>query len=269
LDTTTEVGPFGYLFPQLRDKQALVIFGDKPAALVTTPANLPYPSIITYKADAKLSDEGTLDSKMEYMSRGDDEVPVRAAFRRVPQSHWNELVQQISFGLGFAGTVSDVTASVPEGTTDPVRFSYVYNRKNYSDWSEHQISMPGLPFSMPEVKQDEAHAKDPIWLGAPTQMTSDAKVEIPLGYNAELPQDVALVRDYAEYRVTYKLEKGVLISHRELLSKLDSVPPIERDDFISFYKQIQEDRNRFIPLIPSTDSVTKLNNRTKKKKLRK
>jgi len=62
---------------------------------------------------------------------------------------------------GFGGTVSDVTASSPEATGESFHFSYTYNRKDYSDWSDHQINMPGLPFGLPMVKDDEAHSKDP------------------------------------------------------------------------------------------------------------
>src|SRR5208282_1161302 len=42
LDTTPEVAPFGYLVARLRDKQALVMSGDKSTQLVTTPADPPF-----------------------------------------------------------------------------------------------------------------------------------------------------------------------------------------------------------------------------------
>src|SRR4029077_8569717 len=92
LDTTAEVGPFGYLLPQLRDKQALVMPGDKPAILVATPPNLPFPSIDTFTIEGKLNEEGTLESKMDYTSRGDAEIVLRSAFRQVPQPQWKDLV---------------------------------------------------------------------------------------------------------------------------------------------------------------------------------
>ena len=251
LDTTTEVGPFGYLLPQLRDKQALVMIGDKPAMLVTTPANSPFPSIETFTIDGKLSEEGTLESKMDYSSRGDAEILLRAAFRQVPQAQWKDLVQQVSYGLNFAGTVSDVTASSPESTVAPFHFSYNYNRKDYPDWSTHQITVPGLPFSLPQVSEEDSHAKDPIWLGPVLQIISDAKVELPKGYAPELPSDVVLVRDYAEYRATYRQDRDVLISHRELQIKISQVPDAEMDDYKKFTKNLGEDVNRYVVLTSS------------------
>jgi tetratricopeptide (TPR) repeat protein len=252
LDTTAEVGPFGYLLPQLRDKQALVMPGDKPAILVTTPPNLPFPSVDTFTIDGKLSEDGTLESKMDYTSRGDGEIALRAAFRQVPQPQWKDLVQQVSYGLNFAGTVNEVTASSPESTAAPFHFSYSYNRKDYPDWSTHQINVPGLPLSLPSVSEEEAHAKDPIWLGPVLKLVSDAKVELPKGYTPELPSDVVLVRDYAEYRATYRQDRDILISHRELQIKVSQVPDAEREDYKKFTKNLGEDVNRFVVLSSSS-----------------
>ncbi len=248
LDTTAEVGPFGYLLPQLRDKQALVIPGDKPAILVTTPAKLPFSSIETFTIDGKLNEEGTLESKMDYTSRGDAEIVLRAAFRQVPQPQWKDLVQQISYGLNFVGTVSEVNASSPESTAAPFHFSYSYTRKDYPDWSTHKITVPGFPFSLPPVSEEEAHAKDPIWLGPVLLLISDVKVELPKGYAPEIPSDVVLVRDYAEYRATYRKDRDVLISHRELQIKVSQVPEAEREDYKKFTKNLVEDVNRYVVL---------------------
>ena len=252
LDTTTEVGPFGYLVPVLRGKQAMIILGDKPVVLAKTPADPPFQNFIKFSADGKLSAEGTLDSKMEYSSRGDDEVLLRSVFRRVPQPQWTELVQRISMGLGFGGTVSDVTASSPEDTTSPVRFTYTYNRKNYSDWSEHRISLPGIPFSLPAMKEDEAHAKDPIWLGPAVHIVSDAKVELPTGYTPGIPEGVVLLRDYAEYHSNYSQDHGLLSSHQDLQILLSQVPDSERDDYKSFVKSVGDESGRYIVLTSSS-----------------
>src|SRR5260370_3185335 len=118
------------------------MFGDNSARLVTTPVEPPYASRQTFKIDGKLSDNGTLEAKVEDTARGDSEVALRSAFRRIPQSQWKDLVQQISYGLGYAGTVSDIIASTPEGIAEPFHFSYSYNRKDYPDSSNHQITAP-------------------------------------------------------------------------------------------------------------------------------
>ena len=246
LDTTAEVGPFGYLLPQLRDKQALVIPGDKPATLVRTPADLPFANVNTFTVDGKLNEDGTLESQMDYTTRGDSELVLRGAFRQVPQPQWQELVQQVSYGLNFAGTVSDVTAGAPENTSEAFHFSYRYNRKDYPDWSKREITVPGLPFVVPQVSEQEAHAKDPIWLGPPLQLVSNTKVAFPKGYAPDLPSDVVVIRDFAEYRSTYKSDHGALVSHRELQIKMSQVPDAELADYKKFAKELGEDVSRQI-----------------------
>jgi len=244
LDTTIEVAPFGYLVPRLRDKPALVMSGEKSIQLVTTPADLPFPSTQAFKIDGKLSDDGTFEAKVEDTARGDGEVLMRTAFRQVPQPQWKDLVQQISYGLGYSGTVSDVRASTPEAIGEPFDFSYSYNRKDYPDWkSDHHFTVPGLPFYMPPVRDD---AKYPIWLGPPTETVSDSKVEIPNGYKAQTPSDVDLKYDFAEYHASYSQDHGVLIAKRRFLSKLHEVPVAEFDDYRNFLKNLQNDVNQYV-----------------------
>ena len=253
LDTTPEVAPFGYLLTPLRDKQALVMSGEKSIQLVTTPADPPFPSTQAFKIDGKLSDDGTLEAKVEDTTRGDAEVVLRAAFRRIPQPQWKDLVQRISYQLGYAGTVSDVSASTPEAISAPFHFSYSYNRKDYPTWkSDQQITVPGLPFYMPPVKDD---AKYPVWLGPPLETVSDSKVELPQGYKPQLPSNVDLKYDFAEYHASYSQDQGVIIAKRWLLIKLHEVPVADFDDYRSFLKNLQNDVNRYVQTSPSSAPV--------------
>lgn len=244
LDTTIEVAPFGYLVMRLRDKQALVMSGEKSIRLVSTPADPPSPSTEAFKIEGKLSDDGTFEAKVEDTTQGDGEVLVRAAFRQVPQPQWKDLVQRISYAMGYAGTVSDVNVSAPEAIDEPFHLSYSYDRKDYPDWkSDHHFTVPGLPFFMPPVRDD---AKYPIWLGSPAEAVSDSKVEIPKGYDLQTPSNVDLKYDFAEYHASYSRDQGVLIAKRRLLSKLHEVPVAEFDDYRSFLKNLQNDVNQYV-----------------------
>jgi tetratricopeptide (TPR) repeat protein len=243
LDTTPEVAPVGYLLQQLRDKQALVMAGENSTQLVTTPADPPFPSTQTFRIDGKLSDDGTFEAKIEDTTRGENEVALRAAFRRVPQPQWKDLMQQISYAMGFAGTVSDFSASAPQAIGEPFHFAYSYNRRSYPDWTNHQFTVPGLPFFMPPVKDD---AKYPVWLGPPLETVSDSRVGIPLGYTPLVPSNVDLKYDFAEYRASYFDDRGVLVADRRLVIKLREVPVAELDDYRTFLKNLQNDVNRYV-----------------------
>jgi tetratricopeptide (TPR) repeat protein len=243
LDTTPEVGPLGYLLTPLRDKPALVMLGEKSAQLINTPADPPFTSSQAFKIEGKLRDDGSFEAHIQDTSRGDAEFIIRSAFRRLPQPQWRDLVQQISYGLGYAGTVSDVSAGAPDLLAEPFHFSYSYNRKDYPDWANHQFTVPGVPFYMPPAKDD---TQDPVWLGPPLETVSDSKVELPKGYKPQIPSDVDLKYDFAEYHATYSQDHDVLSAKRRLVVKLREVPVAELDDYRSFIKKLQNDVNRYV-----------------------
>jgi tetratricopeptide (TPR) repeat protein len=257
LDSTPEVAPFGYLLQPLRDKQALVMSGENSIRLVNTPADPPFPGSIAFKIDGKLSEDGTFDAKIEDTVRGDAEIIVRAAFRQIPQAQWKDLVQQISYGLGYSGTVSDVSVTTPEAISEPFHFAYSYNRKDYPDWSNRQFTVPGLPFYMTQLKDD---ANYPLWLGPPLESVSESKVQLPQGYRPKVPLDVHLKYDFAEYHAAYSIsaDQGALIAKRRVLIKLHEVPVAQFADYRNFVKSIQNDVNQYVqtsvnmPLRPNT-----------------
>src|SRR5207245_11300006 len=142
-NNTPKVYSVEYHLPPVGVKQALVIADDKPPVLVTTPAEPLSSAVQSFQTAAKLNDDGTLEGSIENKVQGDDtEVGFRAAFRTVSASEWKVLTKRISYGLGFAGTVSEVIASSPEATSEPFRLAYHYHRKDYPDWENHQINAP-------------------------------------------------------------------------------------------------------------------------------
>ncbi len=258
LDTTPEIAPFGYLLQRLRDKPALVMLGDSSSRLVTTPIDPPFPNSEAFKIDGKLSEDGTLEAKIEDTSRGDSEVVLRAAFRQVAEPQWKDLMQRISYAMGYAGTVSDASASKPEGLGEPFHLAYSYNRKDYPDWkSDKRITVPGMPFFMPPIRDDATY---PVWLGPPLDALSDSKVELPPGYKPQIPPNVDLKYDFAEYHAAYNLDHGVLIAKRRLLTKLREIPVAEFDDYRSFVKNLDNDVNRYVYMETSPSSAAAVPN---------
>jgi tetratricopeptide (TPR) repeat protein len=255
IDTTPEVAPFGLLIPRLRDKQALVMMGEKSTQLVTTAGDPPFPSTETFKIEGKINDEGTFVAKAAVTSRGDSELLTRLAFRQVPQPQWKELVQQISYGLGYSGTVSDVSASAPESIADAFHFSYSYNRKDYPDWKSNQrFTVPGLPFTMPPLRDDASY---PVWLGSPMELVSDSKVELPPGRQPQTPSNVDLKYDFAEYHGSYSQKNGALIANRRLLTKMREIPVAKFEDYRNFIKNMDNDVNQYVETSGAADDLDK------------
>ncbi len=249
LDTTTEVGTFQYLLAPLRNKHALVIWGDRPAELINTPEDLPFPATENFHMDAKLSGDGTLQGDAEISTRGDVEYVFRSAFRTVPMPQWKELAQRISLNLGFGGEVSDVTASPPEKTDEPFRFSYKYVRKEYADWPNRRILAPAPAMALPLLTDEAAASSVPLWLGPPLELAFHSQIEIPKGYSLEVPASIHVKRDFAEFDSTYTLKDGKLISDRHLRTISVELPKTASDQYIKFCKTIQNDYQAFIPLL--------------------
>ncbi|OLB87217.1 MAG: hypothetical protein AUI17_03065 [Acidobacteriales bacterium 13_2_20CM_2_55_5] len=249
LDTTPEVAPFAYLSSGLRDKQALVMAEDKLPTLIMTPADPPLKPSQVFRIDAKLSDTGTLQGKIARSVQGDDnEVALGIAFRRVPLPKWKDLIQQISYLSGFAGDVSDVTAGSPEKIDEAFHFAYTYTRKDYPDWSDRRISSPLPPIMLPPVQEKDGKPSFPIWLGSPTDVHLESHVELPKGYSPELPKNVDLKEDFAEYHATYAIKDGMLLTQRAFLVKLREVPVSKYELYKKFSKVVENDHNLYIAL---------------------
>ena len=251
LDTTAEVAPFAYLISPLRDKQALVIHSGS-STLVTTPAVAPSRGLLTFRIRAKLADSGTLEGKIDRTFQGDDNaVLLRAAFRSLPMPQWKDLIQQISYNSGFAGDVSDAVADSPEKIDDPFHFSYTYTRKEYPDWSNKRLSSPLPPITLPAISDKDEKPSHPIWLGGPVEVSFESLVDLPKDYTPDLPQDVTLNEDFAEYHASYSLKDGALRTERHFLLKLREVPLSEYEAYRKFSKSIADDHERYIALSSS------------------
>jgi tetratricopeptide (TPR) repeat protein len=248
LDTTPEVAPFAFLLSPLRDKQALLIRRDN--SLLTTTPDFPSSDVLqTFRMEAKLTDSGTLEGKVDRTVQGDDqEVLLRAAFRTVPMPQWKDLIQRISYSTGFAGDVSDVTAGTPEKIDEAFHFSYTYTRKEYPDWSNHRISSPLPPILLPAAADTDDKPPHPIWLGSPSKIRLESLVTLPKGYAPELPKNVDLHNDFAEYRASYSVKDGVLITERHLILKKPEIPVSQYEAYKKFSKAIADDRDLFIVL---------------------
>jgi len=252
LDTTPEVGPFGYLLPGLRDKWALVVPDKGEARLVKTPADPPYPEYFHVRAKATLDDSGTLNSKIQLAFRDDSELIFRLAFRQAGQPQWNEVMQKISQNLGYGGTVSNVTVTPPEQTQTPFQITYDYKRKNYGDWTDKKIVPPFPPIFITPVPDDAAAKTKPIKLGTPEESDYVASITLPTDLTPQLPAAVHLNTPFGTYDATYTfafaVSGGVLRVERKLITQAREIPPAKMDAYGTFEKSIESDEQTMIQL---------------------
>ena len=250
LDTTPEVAPFGYLIAGLRDKQALVVPDNGPAQLVKTPPDPPFKSFMNFEAEGTLNDAGTFDAKMKITLRGDAELLYRYAFRRAGQPQWKDVMQKASLILSFAGTVSDVALSPIDDTDEPFRIEYSYNRKEFGDWANRQITLPCPPMSLPDPPSEADTPKHPkpIQLGSPLEALNSGNMKLPSNSHPHLLPSLDLHEPFADYHTAYSVSNGILHFERRLTIKSREVMPAQFDSYRKFTKAITDDENTFITL---------------------
>jgi len=246
LDTTPEVAPFGHLIPPLRGRQALAVLPSGGAHLIDTPINPPVPNYELFQVDSSIDEKGTLDAKMKLEERGDGEVALRLAYRATPQNSWQELTQKIVAGMGFAGTVSDVSVEQPEDTAQPFWISYSYHRTDFPDWKNHRISLPAPPFFIPDLNEEQKLSKAPLPLGALQDVTYDTTVKFPKGFSPLLPQKVERKYDFAEFSATYSFKEDTLHGTLHFKTLLNEVPGADRSKFAILTKTVEDTERSYI-----------------------
>jgi len=247
MDTTSEVAPFRLLAFPLRDKQALVIPPSDPPSAVAphlepTPADTPMPDLEASEIEGKINDLGKLEAHVHYEFRGDEELMLRSVFRRVPQSNWQRVVENINAGLG--GDVTNLKVSDPAATREPFTLSYDVSKVNFLDWSKKktEMALPLVQFSLPDADGDDTDADaEPLKLGPRAEYSYKIQLELPSKYTAHVPLAFSLKRDYAEYEATYKIEGGTFTAGRKLALHQSELPAPRTPDYLSFRRAVADD----------------------------
>jgi tetratricopeptide (TPR) repeat protein len=237
LDSTAEVAPYGLIMYQLRNKEALLASGDANAGLHRTVADSPVKNVLSINIDGKYTETGAMDATVELTAQGDSDLPIRMAFREVPQARWQNVLEYLSArAWGLNGDVSDVRIPALEDTTKPFRLTFHFHRDGY-----FVVPSAGVNFSvLPPLGQ--AHAKpadkknpsEPVDVGPAGEQISRVKIQVPSNYTIHVPTDTRMSRDYGEYSSTYNLTKTTLQAERHMTLKVNELPATRRADFESF-----------------------------------
>ncbi len=244
MDTTTEVAPFRMLSANLRGKKALVIPRDGSAPrLMETPPDPPFPSTQDVKITGSISELGRLEAHVQYTLRGDNELPLRMAFRRTPQNRWKQIAQIVAYSDGLSGEILEVKPSDPADTAEPFRLEYRVSLPNFFDWSskKSQLRVPLPGIGMPGVDEDAEPDDEPLELGSPADIHTSLELTLPAHYSARAPVPVGLTRDYAEYRSRYKVEASKLTAERTMRFLLREIPSARARDYAAFSRAVRSD----------------------------
>jgi hypothetical protein len=260
-DPSIEVAPFGLLPPGLRGKAALWIrklpdcgpTADCVAPLwATVPIEPPFAAFQKVHVDATLASSGTLDAKVKYTMRGDNELLLRVAFHHAPKEDWKNVAQLIALSDGFRGEIINVTASDPYDTRNPFAVEYEIKEPKLVNWSKTPLRIPallpllGLPD--PAGKTAVGAAVKPIDLGTPLDVEVSATVRVPEGTGAEVPAGTSVERDFATYISQYSVKEEMITASRHLNFILKEIPADRAADYDAFLQAIQNDESQFFTL---------------------
>jgi tetratricopeptide (TPR) repeat protein len=261
MDSTAEVAPIGVLMTVLRDKQALAIPGSKPAYLERTPADLPSPRVIQIQVEGKLSAQGLFTGHLAQTVDGDFGVLFRMGFRRVPQSQWKELIENIAHSQGYAGEVSNPLVSEVEQISQPFHFSFDYTREKYYQWNDHDTShwisppFPAMGGELAPGVKEKKPADDPE-LGSTGKTVYSAKMQLPAGWSMTPPVNVDLKEDWFEYHAKYSFKDGTFTAERVSLIKKTKVPLGDWEKYLALRRGMFEDWNRQVLISPFNQAAT-------------
>lgn len=236
LDTTAEVAPYGLIMYQLRNKQALVAAEGKMGGLRRTAADPPVENQLIMKLDGRFTEAGAFDTTVDITAHGDSDLPLRIAFRSIPQASWDEVLKSLSAMWGLAGDVSDIHIDSLEDTTKPFHLTYRYHKANYFAVPNSGVSFRILP-PMALHRLAAANRKkpqQPLRVGPALEDIYRAHIQFASNYTVQAPSTASISRDYGDYSISYELNKNVLDAERRVTLKVNELPASRRSDYESF-----------------------------------
>ena len=240
IDPSAELAPFGFLPAPLRGKPALLTGSSGDGRIVETPADPPFASTQDVKIDGRVSQLGILRGTVEYSLRGDTEFVLRTAFHRAPRTQWNELAQTILTLDGLRGDVTNVTTSDPLDTRKPFQLTIAFSDPEAFDWpmQRAKMALPLLTIAMPDPP---SRSGEPVKLGTPLDVETHLRLTFPPQFAVHAPVGIAVARDYAEFKSSYRFENGELIADRALNFKARELPAASVPDYLAFSHAVQAD----------------------------
>jgi hypothetical protein len=262
LDPDLEVAPWGVIRPDLRGKKALELGSScaGESCWMKISGELPFSSTQRVSVDATIAADGSLDAKVKYTMRGDNELLLRMAFHQSPRDKWKEVAQLMSLSDGFRGKILSTSASDPYATKNAFTVEYEISQPKFVDWSKKPVRIPApLPvLAVPDLpgKTESADKTAAIDLGTPLDVETRVTLHLPTGTSVELPTGTIVDRDYATFVSRYNTNSGVVTATRHINFLQRQVAPDRKPDYAAFLHAVQTDQAQLFTLTRADGSST-------------
>jgi TonB family protein len=251
LDSTLGVGPYAYLLPQLRAKNALVVASEGFSEIRETPATLLNPRLYRISVEGnKAADK--IDMLLSFDIQGDDlEVMFRAALLRVPAATLAQSMNQGARSVGGGdATFSDVKASDPFDIQNPFHLEAHLSgmvAKSSAPAPNAATEIPtlaGLPadsewlsYILPNAPQG-SDAKEAVLLGGPKEMFLHVKATSSSATPIISAKPIHITTDFAEYEISESLNGDTRTTDIHLGLKIRELPAGRAAEYADFRTKV-------------------------------
>ena len=261
LDSTVGVAPFGYLLPQLRNSEALVVSPSLSTKLRRLPEEFPFTAEWRITVDGKIDAQGVLDGDVELQTRGDQEVLIRLANEHMSQDQLAKTAPTIQWSnkLLYGGPeytnfkiVNSTDLSTPLKVRfhvkgKPVYMSASLSRVQLSDSIDYAIMQELNRFRLLpsiEAKGDSkaSEAQLPIKLRGPRYYSVSLKLACANLSGADIPpvKEVHLTQDFAELQSRDSWEDTTFLGSKSLDLRIQELPASDSAQYVAFVKELTD-----------------------------
>ena len=269
LDSTLSVGPFDYLLPQLRGKQALVVFTSSDPELKSTPASLRIPKLYRLDVKGRRNADKTWNASLHFTTRGDLEVFIRATLLRVPPAQFSSIIQRSLAEADKSDpdrpvSFDDFKAGDPTDTQNPFQVDLEIHGKASQggakkpppfDLATILSVLPAVDASSgASLKSDHAAVK----LGGPEEFALNIELEMPPSPEAPpfKPAHVSVSKSFAEFEYSAACDGQLSRTSLRLNLRVPEVPKSDESDYSAFRQQVMDtlDQTPFLTGLKRKDS---------------
>jgi tetratricopeptide (TPR) repeat protein len=276
LDSTLGVGPFGYLSPQLRGKESLVVSETHSADLRETPQEFPFTVEYRVAVNGTVDANGTLDSTVELQTRGDLEVLIRLLNNHLSQEQLDKSADSVlartNKFLYDSVHYSDFRVLNAADTSQPVKAQFrVTGKMMYvNPKSATQAQLTGVLSAMP-IAQWHLLSLLPA---AESKLDSDGKLHQvatnlkgPRSYSLSLdlafgtlvaselpaPKDFRITEKFAEYASSDSWKGNTFHASRSLDLRVPTIAAADSKEYAAFVERVAGANP--VPYAPKNDSA--------------
>jgi tetratricopeptide (TPR) repeat protein len=276
LDSTLGVGPFGYLLPQLRGKEALVVSGVHDAGLRETPQDFPFTVEYRVGVNGTVDVNGTLDSTVELQTRGDVEVLIRLlnshlAPEQLAKSADSVLARTNKFLYGSAQytdfkVLNAADISQPVKTQFHVSGKLMYVNPKGSTRAQLTAALTAMPIAqwhllslLPGVdSKPDADGKPqqlPTDLNGPRFYSLDLALAFATFVESDPPpvKDSRITEKFAEYAASDSWKGNTFHASRSLDLRVPTVAAADTKEYAAFVEKVAGANP--VPYAPKNDGA--------------